>query len=65
MRGYYEPSDKSFNRHTMLQTDGYDYLCPECGGYGYIHSIDDRCMFCSGMGVIALNDSRIKEQEDS
>ena len=42
-----------------LQCDGYDYLCPECGGYGYLYNKDARCGFCKGVGRIALDDPRL------
>ena len=46
-----------------LQSDGYSYLCPECGGYGFV--ADDNagtCKFCNGTGELALTDERIHEE---
>jgi len=42
-----------------LQTDGFDYLCPDCGGYGFILDKNATCEFCKGEGIIPLNDKRI------
>ena len=46
-----------------LQSDGYDYLCPDCGGYGYIADKNSKCDFCSGFGTIKLNDERVFEKK--
>ena len=43
-----------------LQTNGIDYLCPECGGYGYTPN-EKTCSFCKGEEVIPLDDNRITE----
>jgi len=42
-----------------LQTDGFDYLCPDCGGYGYICDSNKKCGFCEGNGTISLDDPRL------
>jgi hypothetical protein len=48
------------SKYAPLQTDGYDILCPECGGYGYI--MDKKvmivCTFCY-QGYIPLDDERV------
>lgn len=41
-----------------LLTDGYAYLCPDCGGYGTIHH-KKKCLYCKGIGEIPLNDPRV------
>jgi hypothetical protein len=41
-----------------LLTDGYNYLCPECGGYGYLPT-EKKCSFCNGEKVIPLDDKRV------
>lgn len=40
-----------------LQTDGYVYLCPDCGGYGEVGK--SACSFCLGNGIIELWDERV------
>jgi hypothetical protein len=42
-----------------LQTDGTDYLCPECGGYGWTQCGNVCCAFCGGSGILDMADSRI------
>ena len=62
-KGSYEPAIPyvwaTGSKYGSLQTDGFDYLCPDCGGYGYNCNIDPKCGFCKGIGVITLTDSRI------
>jgi DnaJ-class molecular chaperone len=41
-----------------LQTDGHNYLCPECGGYGYVPK-NPSCAFCDGSGLLELTDTRV------
>jgi DnaJ-class molecular chaperone len=45
-----------------LQSNGIDYLCPQCGGYGKCSGQD--CEFCNGVGTIALNDPRIRSNKN-
>ena len=37
-KGSYYPTDKWAigTKHGPLQSDGCDYLCPDCGGYGFV-----------------------------
>lgn len=42
-----------------LLSDGYDWLCPECGGYGKI-GVKKKCRYCKGKGTFPLNDKRIE-----
>ena len=47
-----------------LLTDGHEYLCPDCGGYGTMPTSCDKyegalCEFCDGNGVISLHDLRV------
>ena len=52
-----------------LQSDGFNYLCPECGGYGQVptyrkhinKSGQKTCVFCKGSGYMDLTDSRVKD----
>jgi len=47
------------SQYGPLQCDGLDYLCPECGGYGFLGTNDTRCEFCLGSGTLALDDPRV------
>lgn len=49
------------SRYGRLQTDTHDYLCPECGGYGYLPG-KAKCDFCGGSGTLSLDDPRVKQQ---
>jgi len=51
------------SKYGPLQCCGLDYLCPDCGGYGYLLDKDKTCEFCNGKGDIALDDSRITTDE--
>jgi len=51
------------SKYGPLQCSGLDYLCPDCGGYGYLLDKDKTCEFCNGDGFIALDDSRITTDE--
>jgi hypothetical protein len=45
-----------------LQSDGQEFLCPDCGGYGYV--ADDNCgtcPYCVGTGALPLHDQRVTE----
>ena len=46
-----------------LQSDGFAYLCPECGGYGYLYDRDATCDFCKGKASIPLDDPRITDKQ--
>ena len=48
------------SKYGPLQTDGFTYLCPDCGGYGYIADKDNQCLFCKSNGTIPIDDSRIR-----
>ena len=45
-----------------LQSDRFSYLCPDCGGYGYMLDRDSKCSFCNGKGEIGLDDTRIVDR---
>ena len=45
--------------NSALQTDGFDFLCPQCGGYKKIFG-QYSCEYCIGLGVISFDDGRIK-----
>jgi DnaJ-class molecular chaperone len=45
--------------YSPLLSNGKEYLCPDCGGYGLIYGVL-KCNFCDGAGVIALDDKRLK-----
>ena len=64
MRGYYSPTEKNAkgSKYGNLQSDGCDYLCPDCGGYGYLLDIDSKCSFCNGKGTIELDDERVSDE---
>ena len=51
------------SQYGPLQCDGCDYLCPECGGYGYLSTKGISCDFCKGLGSIALDDPRITTEK--
>jgi DnaJ-class molecular chaperone len=60
MKNHYKLTDDKYineSKYGPLQSNGIDYLCPECGGYGFID--DDRCSICNGSGIIALDDVRV------
>jgi RecJ-like exonuclease len=63
VRGHYRRTDPAMfakgSKYGPLQSDGFDYLCPDCGGYGYLPN-DPECGFCSGVGTIPLDDKRVK-----
>jgi DnaJ-class molecular chaperone len=47
------------SKYGRLQTDGFNYLCPECGGYGTVPPDQTKCDFCDGKETIPLDDKRI------
>lgn len=50
------------SKYGPLQTDGTDYLCPDCGGYG--KALDGgKCGFCKGKETIPLDDKRIVAED--
>ncbi|MBT8449109.1 MAG: hypothetical protein KJO69_05440 [Gammaproteobacteria bacterium] len=57
--GYRPTKTKAVGSKYGLQTNGKDYLCPECGGYGQLYGVKT-CKYCKGKGVIALDDPRVK-----
>ena len=58
-KGQYKPVDKWVRAsNTRLQSDGFDYLCPLCGGYGWV-DLNRKCEYCNGRGNIPLDDSRV------
>jgi DnaJ-class molecular chaperone len=40
-----------------LQTNGKDFICPECGGYGVVGNV--KCLYCKSTGFIQKNDERL------
>lgn len=65
MRGHYQPVEGSYasgSKYKPLQTDGFDILCPDCGGYATVPHKGQQveCSFCSGKGHISLEDPRVK-----
>ena len=63
MRGCYSPTKKiaKGSKYGNLQSDGHNYLCPDCGGYGFLLDTDSKCSFCNGNGTIALDDDRVSD----
>lgn len=73
-KGNYRPIEGSYasgSKYKPLQTDGYNILCPECGGYGYLAGDSSgsiyltaslpkslTCTFCY-QGYIPLDDERV------
>lgn len=51
-----------------LLTDGTEYLCPDCGGWGHVNGTalvpGDKCEYCEGFGTLPLNDARIVDYND-
>ena len=63
MKNHYKLTDDKYlngSKYGPLQSDGVDYLCPECGGYGFVgdYRYRYRCRICKGDGIIALDDVR-------
>jgi DNA-directed RNA polymerase subunit RPC12/RpoP len=52
------------SRYKPLLSDGFDYLCPDCGGYGTVPHKGKQveCPFCSGHCTISFEDPRVKNQ---
>jgi hypothetical protein len=63
---YRETEDKwaKGSSYGPLLSSNDNYLCPECGGYGYIGSKDNFCFFCGGKGFLEFDDERIEEKEN-
>ena len=51
------------SKYGPLLTDEYNYLCPECGGYGMV--FNTKCEYCNGIGSISLEDERVVEIDES
>jgi hypothetical protein len=43
-----------------LQTDGFDYLCPQCGGYGTVLEGKMTCPCCMRKRIIRRYDPRVQ-----
>jgi DnaJ-class molecular chaperone len=62
MKNHYDITDPPMkaigSEYFPLLTDGHDYLCPTCGGYGV--ALDKGpCKFCDGLQTISLSDPRV------
>ena len=51
------------SKYGRLLTDGYNYLCPECGGYGTVPPNRTRCAFCDGNQTLPMDDERIVAED--
>lgn len=65
-RGHFRTPEAHFccagTKYGPLQTDGFSFLCPDCGGYGMVPGKAGStvgCKFCGADGVIALDDARV------
>ena len=45
-------------KYGPLLSNGIDYLCPDCGGYGFTPDADV-CSYCDGKKSIPLDDKRV------
>lgn len=67
MKGHYRVASPEVlaagSQFGPLQTDGHNYLCPDCGGYGTVPPDRTKCPFCDGKQTIPLDDERVKKGE--
>lgn len=49
-------------KHGPLLACRIDYLCPDCGGYGFVPSAPV-CPYCDGVGTIQFTDRRVVDYD--